>query len=430
MDAELVERIGLVVGFLICSVVAIQALVYLQSSIRRSSHEKKQNDLELSLFRERVELARLRRVEIANFGPGWNGYRKFEVSKKVVESPDGLICTFYLTPHDKRPLPAFMPGQYLTFQLNVPLQPKPIIRCYSLSDAPHPDHYRVTIKKVLPPTGSPDAPPGVSSSFFIDNVSEGDILDVKAPAGHFHIDTTRESPVVLIGGGIGITPVLSMLNYLIRSESKREAWVFLGVRNQTEHIMKSHLERVARTNEQVHLHVCYSRPDNEDTQSSDYLHAERVSVDLFKRILPSNNFDFYMCGPGTMMESLTRGLGNWGVPAECIHYEAFGPSSIKMVRSKPAGITESVALLDTPTVTFAKSRKSIPWDPECDSLLDLAESNGIELEFGCRAGNCGSCLVAVKSGQVEYPADYGAKPETGSCLMCIGIPTGPLELDA
>ena len=224
----------------------------------------------------------------------WNGWRKFEVAKKNPEVSD--ICSFYLRPHDGRPLPPFKPGQFLTFQLPIPGQRKPVIRCYSLSDRTGiEENYRVSIKRVPSPRGKPEVPPGLSSNYFHDQVNEGDILDVRAPGGAFHLDMGKQTPVVLIGGGVGLTPVLSMLNTIVETGSKRETWFFYGLRNGGEHVMKGYLEQIAKENENIHLQICYSAPrEGEDVEGRDYQYAERVSADLFKRVLPSNNYDFYI----------------------------------------------------------------------------------------------------------------------------------------
>ena len=156
---------------------------------------------ENALFKARIDMMANPVSKAANDkgSAAWSGFRKFRVAKKIMEKGD--CCSFYLEPHDGRELPAFLPGQYLTFKLKVPGQPKEVTRCYSLSDSPNPQYYRVTIKRVPPPPKSPELPPGVSSNHFNSNVNEGDILDVKAPSGNFHIDVEAQSPVVLIGGG-------------------------------------------------------------------------------------------------------------------------------------------------------------------------------------------------------------------------------------
>ena len=114
----------------------------------------------------------------------WNGYRKFTVTQKSGECED--VYSFYLMPHDRKPLPPYKPGQYLTFNLDIPGRDKPVVRCYSLSDSPtRSDCYRVTIKREKAPPDKPDVPHGVASGFFSDHVKEGDLLNVKAPTGQF-----------------------------------------------------------------------------------------------------------------------------------------------------------------------------------------------------------------------------------------------------
>ena len=245
--------------------------------------------------------------------------------------------------------------------------------------APTCDYYRVTIKKVPPPAGQTRTPPALVSTFFHEQVNEGDILDVKVPSGRFYLDMTGRTPVVLIGGGVGITPVLSMLNAVAQSGSRREAWFFLGVRNSGEHIQKAHLEEIAAQNPNIRLHICYSDPGPDDKDGRDYHHAERVSLKLLKQLLPSNAYDFYICGPPPMMSSLTQGLKEWGVPDDYVHFEAFGPATVKAVA--PAVAPTAVATTaQTFQINFARSGKVLPWDQKMQSLLDFASGHGVTID--------------------------------------------------
>ena len=428
MDALLNPLVVQIVGAVIIVAALLQVVLLLYSSWRRVGHEVSQRELALALLRKRVEEATAPlQFETDRTTAVWNGFRKFRVQRKEREGAD--VFSFYLVPHDGKPLPPFDPGQYLTFQLNVPDHRKPIIRCYSLSDSPfHPDYYRVSIKAVPPPRGNAEAPPGLSSNHLHQRVNEGDILDAKAPGGHFFLDMSKHTPVVLIGGGIGLTPVLSMLNAICESRSTREVWFFYGVRNSAEHLMKEHLERLSHEHEHVHLQVCYSSPLDTDEKGDDYNHAERVSIELLKRVLPSNNFDFYMCGPPPMMNTIVPDLKAWGVPEKNIHFEAFGPATVQKTKAaKPADEAAAGAAVE---VVFAKAGKTCAWDPKALTLLDFAEDNGVTIDFGCRAGNCGTCITAIRSGEVEYVVEHGAQPEEGSCLTCISVPKSNLTLDA
>ena len=328
------------------------ALVYnRRTAWARRSHEMSQERLraEIDLIADR------RRIEREKSDLSWNGFRKFEISDRVEEAAG--TCSFYLSPHDRKSLPPFEPGQFLTFDLHPPGETKSVVRCYSLSDSPnHPDYYRVTIKRVPPPRGQPELPPGLSSNYFHDQVNVGDIVDIKAPSGHFYLDMSTHNPIVLVGGGVGLTPVLSMLNAVVESGSQRETHFFYGVVNGADHAFKGHLQEIAQENENVHLHVCYSNPADGDVEGEDYDHGERVSVDLFKRELESNNYDFYICGPPPMMASLVSGLEEWGVPEGNINFEAFGPASIK--KTSDAAAQDAAPDGQTLDVKFAPARPS------------------------------------------------------------------------
>lgn len=416
-------------GAVILLAVLVQAGGLLVSFFRGLAGQRKQQRLALELLEREVDVARGRAkfVETAQFS--WPGYRKFKIIKKVEECKD--VCSFYFVPHDGKRLPSFVPGQYLTFNLHVPGKAPgevaDVVRCYSLSDSPGElSHYRVTIKRIGPPPGKPDAPPGAVSSYFHGQLKEGDIVDVKAPSGSFCLDVTQSAPVVLIGGGIGLTPVLSMLSAVVESGSKREVWFFLGVMNGDQHAFREYLEKIAREHENVRLHVCYSDPKESEVAGKDFHHAERVSIGLFKRLLPSNNYDFYICGPPPMMQALTAGLTEWGVPEARIHFEAFGPASVKKAVPTPPAGAGAVKW----AVTFSKSGKVLSWDSSVGSLLDLASMNGVPIDSGCRAGNCGTCITAIRSGSVDYLREPGSAPEKGSCLACVCVPKGDLVLDA
>lgn len=362
----------------------------------------------------------------------WEGFREFSVQRREIEDGNRSICSFYLVPIDGQPLPSFRPGQFLTFKLQIenPVthQPKTVVRCYSLSDHPRPEYYRISIKRVPAPTDQPEAPPGVSSNFFHDYVQKGSKLLVKAPSGHFHLMEDKPLPVVLIGGGIGITPMLSILNTLMESGSTREVWLYYGVRNGAEQIMKGHLQSLAKADANFHLHLCYSKPSDNEVEGVDYQHKGRVDIPLLRTTLKLMRYQFYVCGSKPMMESLVPGLEEWGVDTGDIYYESFGPATL-VKHEKPKTRPEGTSA-QTITVTFSKSGTHVPWNPDAGSLLELAEAQGIEVESGCRAGSCSCCQTALETGDVEYSQQPDADVEPGHCLLCISTPNGDITLAA
>ncbi len=370
----------------------------------------------------------LRAPEEIGVGPRQD-FRTFRVERKVVEDAARSVCSFHLVPEDGQPLPPFLPGQFLTFRLDAPASTgdsEQIIRCYSLSDAPCPDSYRVTIKRVPAPLGS-DFPPGRSSNYFHDRVTAGTLLQVRAPSGHFHIDR-GDTPVVLVAGGIGITPMLSMLNWCLANQPGRELWLFYGVRDGRELVMKAHLEALAAEHPNFHLRLCFSNPLPEEVAGRDYHHRGRIDVGLLRMQLPFKPYHFYICGPTPMMESLVPALEAWGVPDSHIHFEAFGPASIKRKQAQTAPVAEAAD--SGIVVTFARSGKQVPWRSDAGNLLEFAEANGIAANSGCRAGSCGTCQTAIRTGEVSYREPPDFDPEPGSCLLCVGVPRTSVTLEA
>ena len=362
--------------------------------------------------------------------PGWAGLRRFRVDRKVMEDANASVCSFYVVPEDRQPLPAFLPGQFLTFSLDVPAPStgnEQVIRCYSLSDAPSPDHYRISVKRVPAPPGL-NVPPGRSSNFLHDQVAVGDVLQVRSPAGHFHIDRSN-SPVVLIAGGIGITPMLSMLNWCFAEQPGREVWLFYGVRNSRELIMLPQLEALAAGHPEFRLRICFSDPLPGDLTGESSRLAGRVDVAQLRMQLPLKPYHYYLCGPTPMMASLVPALEDWGVADSHIHFEAFGPASIKRRNAPAAQVMVSAETSDI-TVTFSRSGKQFAWRPDAGSLLEFAEANGISVASGCRAGGCGTCQTAIRSGEVAYRQSPDYDPEPGTCLMCVCSPKTSVTLEA
>lgn len=357
----------------------------------------------------------------------WEGWREFRVETKRFEDAARTQCSFHLQPVDGVELAPFTPGQYLTFALST-ASGRTLKRCYSLSDGPNPSGYRITVKRVLAPVERPELPPGACSSHLHDSVQIGDILKVKAPAGRFGALRDSSVPVVLIAGGIGITPLLSMLRGGLGADPSHPVHLYYGVRCGAEHAFKEELRELASRHPALRVNVVYSRPAPEDVSGRDFQHSGRIDVDLLRRTLPAGRHRFYVCGPPGMMASLIPALGQWGVLPEDIHHEAFGPASTRS--APPAPSADPSPAGTSIEVAFRRSARTLVWDGQDANLLEFAERHDISVESGCRAGSCGSCEVRVVSGKIRYAQQPEHEVAPGHCLLCVGVPDSRLEIDA
>lgn len=253
---------------------------------------------------------------------GWDGFRHFVIRKKIKESE--VITSFYLQPEDGGPIADFLPGQYLTFKMEIPGETYTHMRHYSLSDSPGKEYYRISIKREEGRNGKPG---GIVSNYWHDRLQEGDRLTVSAPAGDFVLDTSSDCPVVLISGGVGLTPLVSMLNTLVETDSGRDVTFIHAAQSGRHHGMKKHVRELAEKHANIHSLVCYERPTDEDRQEGAYDREGRIDGEWLKEINLSPDAEYYLCGPVPFMKSIYQALIQQGISAERIRYEIFGPTN-------------------------------------------------------------------------------------------------------
>jgi ferredoxin-NADP reductase len=415
------SSLGMISGATLLGAAGLRAAWGVRTVVRREGEVSDEVDRRRAAFANQLEAALHYARASKPSLRAWTGTRSFRVSAVVDEAES--CRSYYLVPEDGRPLPRFEPGQYLTFHLPSADPMRPLVRCYSLSERPREDFYRVTVKRVSANRHRPESPAGQGSGYFHQQVQPGALLAVEAPQGAFFLDPTDDSPVVLIGGGIGVTPIMSMVSAIVHRRDPRPAFVFAGFRSGREHPFRVRLAEMATAASNVRLDVCYSQPAASDRPGVDFTHRGRIDVVRLRQSLPSNNFRYYLCGPAGMMESLVPALLDWGVPAADIHYEAFGPASVRGMTGVGVGVAPC-------EVQFARSGRSLRWSGEERSLLEVAEQGGVPLESGCRAGNCGQCRMMVAAGRVVHVKPPGVELIDSECLACIARPDGDVILDA
>ncbi|MHA6252490.1 NO-inducible flavohemoprotein [Oceanobacillus sp. CAU 1775] len=255
--------------------------------------------------------------ETKNTTGGWLNFRDFKVVKKVKESD--VITSFYLEPVDGNPFPLYQAGQYITVKAEIEGAEHNHLRQYSLSCAPGEGVYRISVKREDGMNGNP---PGVVSTFLHENLNVGSILPISAPTGEFVLDLEDTRPLVLMSGGVGLTPMMSMLETVIKEQPEREVTFIHAARSGKFHAMKDRINEIKTTNEKVTSYTVYDNPEvNDSFDKEGYIDAEWLA-----EILPTNNAAFYFCGPKGFMRAAYQNLKKQNVADTDIHFEIFGPT--------------------------------------------------------------------------------------------------------
>ena len=386
-------------------------------------------------------MRKLRRRRIKT-EPAWAGCRKFRVVWREYENEMRDVCSFYLVPADRRPLARFRPGQHLSIEIPAGTDGRPaMIRQYSISNSPSETrYYRITVKRAA--ASDPESPQDSCSNFLHEHAVVGSILNVFAPGGSFLIDPNSDRPIVMIAGGVGLTPLISMLKYLTETNTDRSVWLFHASRNSSEHILRDELDLIEAQSERVRIVNFYSQPSAACIAGHDYDIAGRISIKLIKALLMAREHDFYVCGPLAMSDKIVRELEDWGVPESSISMEAFGSAAVPALHNaevisiaRPAASIEreDSAELSEQTeqfeIVFARSNKSIAWDGNAGTLLELAARCGVKARCSCRQGMCGTCAVALREGEVTYSKAPANRPAAGTILPCVARPRSNLVID-
>ncbi|NYZ13967.1 2Fe-2S iron-sulfur cluster binding domain-containing protein [Azospirillum sp. RWY-5-1] len=342
------------------------------------------------------------------------GWRPFKVAAIVEESAS--IRSFHLRPDDGIGLPPHEAGQHIPIRVTLPGTDAPVIRTYTLSSAPADRLYRISVKR-----------DGLVSRHLHDAIGVGDIIDVLAPAGGFTIDARATRPAVLLAGGVGITPMIAMLRHIVnegaRTQRFRPTILVHAARTKAERPFDRELaDLVDASSNAVRVIRVLSDP-TDATEGVDYEAAGRIDMALLTRFLRFDDCDFYLCGPPAFTQGLYDGLRGYGVTDARIHAEAFGPSSLKRTPDAGVAAPQRRAASTTPVpVVFMNSLKEARWTPGSGTLLELAEARGLEPDYSCREGTCGTCRTRLLKGAVTYVREPTAAVAADEVLICCAVP--------
>jgi nitric oxide dioxygenase len=267
-------------------------------------------------FLAHILIAREERLyhEHANAEGGWSGWRDFVVENVHPES--AVITSFVLRPSDGRPVIRHKPGQYLTFWLEIPGHP-PVKRNYSISSAANGATYRISVKRESM---------GLASGWLHDAAKLGTVLKVAAPAGEFFLPTNPERSVVLMSGGVGLTPMVAMLEAIAQHHPDLAVQYLHGTLDGTTHAMADHVHALAADHRNIRVTNFYQAPRSEDVAGRDYDHDGLIDEEWLTKHTPIGDADYFLCGPRPFLRAFVATLSLAGVAPDRIHYEFFGPA--------------------------------------------------------------------------------------------------------
>ncbi len=370
----------------------------------------------------------------------WRG--RLRVTAIFPETHD--VKTFRLMCEDGKELPfTFTPGQFLTVTVELH-DGKRSSRSYTIASAPtRTCHVEITVKR---------EEQGEVSRHLHDRVAIGDLLDVVAPVGAFTFSGDESKDVVLIAGGVGITPMMSIIRTLTDRSWPGEIHLVYGARSTQDFIFRDEIEYLQRRHANLHVAATMRRAEGTSWMGPEGV----VSKEFIARSVPEiARRRIHLCGPPPMMEAVKVALSELGVPAENIRTEAFGPARGQVpptVAGKAANAPATAAATaatgpaDTGNagpapgktggagaqLTFAKSAKSVVLEGG-KTVLEAAEETGVAIDFACRVGTCGICAVKLLSGTVVMAVEEGLPPEDkarGMILACQAKSTSDIVVEA
>jgi len=332
----------------------------------------------------------------------WRG--QLRVGSIVKETPS--VKTFRLLPSpNERFLPfTFVPGQFLNVAFWI--GGARMNRSYSISSSPNErEHVDLTVRR---------EPRGAVSRHIDDLLKVGDKIEAGGPVGKFTFNGTEADSIVLISGGVGITPMVSITRYLTERSWSGEIFFIYACRTPTDFIFANEIAALQRRNPKLRVVVAMSRPEGTDWKGP----RGHLTKELLTQTVPNlTSRRIHLCGPPSMMDGTKAILTELGVPPDQVKTEAFGTP--KPAPAAP-GTAKPTSPATGPMVTFSKNNKSSKIHVD-QSILELSEELGIGIEFSCRVGTCGVCKVKMTSGEVDMAVEDALDPDdktNGIILAC------------
>jgi len=341
-------------------------------------------------------------------------FHKLIVSEVRTETPDCVSIAFEVPAELQRDY-TYVQGQHLTLKLTI--DGKEVRRSYSICSSPLlKEPMRIAVKRVKN---------GLGSNYVNEKIKKGDSIEVMTPMGNFHTElkSTNRKHYVLFAGGSGITPMLSIVRTTLIAEPDSKLTLFYGNYSEPSTIFKKELdELVASANGRFVLHYVFDKPEvsGHPKELTGVMSKDTVKALLQKYVERNPVIEYFVCGPGPMMDNVKEVLENNNVNKNFIHIEYFTSfvEEVKKDTSGPTSISEVTIIMDGKQTTFQLSSNG-------SAILDAAMDAGIDAPFSCKGAVCATCRAKLKEGKVTMDLNYALTDDevaSGYILTCQSHP--------
>lgn len=368
----------------------------------------------------------------------WSG--KLRVAAIHRETPH--VKTFRLVNPSGERIPfTYSPGQFLTFSAEI--DGRVVRRSYSMSSPPTRVAYvEITVKR---------EENGTFSAYLHDKIVTGDLLSANGPGGVFTFDGAGADSIVLIAGGVGITPLMCVLRYLLDLAWRGDVHLLFAAGTTEEFVFREELEYLQKRHHNLHVVAAMASR----AEGTAWMGLEgRLTKNAIAQAVPQiERRRVHLCGPPPMMAAIRAALAELGVPKAQIRTEAFGPAigaapppPPSPPQAPPAIVPAALRTLEpalpaagdvavgpaTALVKFVHSEKTVPLPPD-KTVLEVAESVGVPIDYSCRVGTCGTCKTRLLEGTVSMEVQDALTAEDkagGWILACQAKSLGNVAVDA
>lgn len=341
----------------------------------------------------------------------------FDVQVVRVDEESADVKSFYLVESQGDSLPRFLPGQHLLLERPATKTEPVSCRCYSLSDACHGGHWRISVKKA-------SEHPSSVSRWLHEEVNVGTMLRVRGPAGSFYLQNCTGRHIVLVSAGIGITPMLPMIKEVLQRPHASLS-CFAQYRDVDHMPFAEVMLNVAHQFPQVNVRLFLGRFPRgvKGAEGNTIVEGKIQAADLCDNLSDLARTDFYLCGPEGWQSNLRNGLLDLGASHENIRFELFQESEAPIPATRKAAA-------ESCSVHFRQSNKLTTFAATYPNLLGFATKTDIPMNSGCRTGACGACAVRLLQGKVRYTKKPQYQLKANEILPCVCVPDGDIVVDA